>query len=64
MNKLEVVKYPDKKRYALSYWDTETNIHYTLAYFTSDENAYKFLEVFKEHIEWVVEGVKKGIVLL
>lgn len=64
MNRLEVVKYPDKKRYALSYWNVETNIHYPLAYFTSDDNAQKFLEVFKEHIEFVIKEVKKGTILL
>ena len=44
MKVIQIVKYPDRKRYAIDVYDKETNTHYTVAYFIREEDVQLFIE--------------------
>lgn len=44
MKKIQITKYPDRKRTAIVVYDDETNIHYVVGYFNKEENVDLFIE--------------------
>ena len=57
---IEIIKYPDKKRKAISVYDTENPVtHYTIGYINHNEELFKKALVDSKNVEYVKEVLEE-----